>query len=118
MGTRCFASWRLLAAMLLAVCLGACASQPRTEAQVRIGIGETKTEPAAKYASLYVPYAMMATAAYTDPHVLNRQLCPDVALLGQRTNAANEDESTFHKTVRGWINSLNQAGWECHFGHV
>lgn len=117
MGARCFAGWRLLAAMLLAGCLSACASQPREDAQIRIGIGETKTEPATKYAALYAPYAMMATAAYTDQPVRNSQGCPDVARLGLRAYAASDDDFAFHGTVRGWIRSLNQARWECHFGH-
>lgn len=120
MGTRCFAGWRLLAAMLLAICLSACASQPREDAQIRIGIGETKTEPAAKYASLYAPYAMMATAAYTDPKGLNPDGCPDVVRLGQRANADSDDDFKFFGTVRGWIETLKQpkwGGWKCRFGH-
>jgi pimeloyl-ACP methyl ester carboxylesterase len=114
----CFAGWRPLAALLLAVSLSGCASQSRDDVQVRIGIGETKTEPATNYASLYAPYAMMATAAYADPPVLNRHLCPDVGLLGLRSNATTDDEFAFHGTVRGWIKTLNQRRWECHFGHV
>lgn len=117
MGTRCFAGWRLLAAMLLAVQLSACASQPREDVQVRVGSGETQTMRAAEYASLYAPYAMMATAAYTDPQVLNRHGCPDSALLGLRAHAANDRDFAFHGTVRGWIKTLNQHRWECHFGH-
>jgi pimeloyl-ACP methyl ester carboxylesterase len=103
--------------MLLAVCLSACASQPREDVQIRVGVGETVTKRAADYAALYAPYAMMATAAYTDQPVRNAQGCPDIVRLGQRANAANDDDFAFHGTVRGWIKSLNQSRWECHFGH-
>jgi pimeloyl-ACP methyl ester carboxylesterase len=117
MATREFAGWRALAALLLALCVSACASQSRDDVQIRVGTGETKIEPATKYVSLYAPYAMMATMAYTDQPVRNAQGCPDIVRLGQRANAASDDELAFHGTVRGWVKSLNQNRWECHFGH-
>ena len=50
---------------LVALALGACA-QSRGEVAVSVGADFPATAKARDYAALYVPYAMMATAAYAE----------------------------------------------------
>ena len=57
---------RLSALTLVALALGACATQPRDEVRVGIGMQMAEPAPVRDYAALYTPYAMMATTAYTD----------------------------------------------------
>jgi hypothetical protein len=70
--------------------LSACASQPRDQVRVTIGSGPSEYQAARSYAALYAPYAMMATAAYSDPAVLNAEHCPDPAKLVNRALAKDE----------------------------
>ena len=48
-----------VAAIAVAVQLGACgySPQPRDEVRVRVGLGPEQAQPAAPYAALYLPYA-------------------------------------------------------------
>jgi hypothetical protein len=43
---------------------------------------------------------MIATVAYTNPRVVDRQSCPDVACLANRSLSKDQDEFKFHQTVR------------------
>src|SRR5260370_20889386 len=61
---------------------------------------------------------MMATAAYSDPPVLNAEHCPDPAKLVNRALAKDEADFTFHKKVHSWITNLQTRKWECRFGVV
>jgi hypothetical protein len=56
--------------------------QPRDDVRVSVGTEQPRTELAKHYASFYLPYAMIATAAYSDPDVLDHPHCPDVVRLG------------------------------------
>jgi hypothetical protein len=96
--------------------LAACATQPREAVEVTIGSGLSQIDRAKDYASLYVPYAIMATASYTDPQVLDRQGCPDVRELADPSRARDQNEFEFHQVVRTWIGYLKGRHWECHFG--
>jgi len=109
---------RHLAAALLLAALTACASQPRDQVRVAIGSGPSVSEGVRSYAALYVPYAMMATAAYTDPKVLNLHNCPDPVLLANRALARDDADFAFHQTVRTWVAQLQARNWECRFGVV
>jgi hypothetical protein len=99
----CHSTARWLATMLLAALLSACASQPRDQVHVTIGSGPSEYQAARSYAALYVPYAMMATAAYSDPAVLNAEHCPDPAKLVNRALAKDEADFAFHKNMHSWI---------------
>src|SRR5260370_15719002 len=61
---------------------------------------------------------MMATAAYSDPPVLNAEHCPDPAKLVNRALAKDEADFAFHKNVHSWIANLQVRKWECRFGVV
>jgi pimeloyl-ACP methyl ester carboxylesterase len=114
----CHSTARWLATTLLAALLSACASQPRDQVHVTIGSGPSEYQAARSYAALYVPYAMMATAAYSDPAVLNAEHCPDPAKLVNRALAKDEADFMFHKNVHSWIANLQARKWECRFGVV
>jgi pimeloyl-ACP methyl ester carboxylesterase len=114
----CHSAARWLATTLLAALLSACASQPRDQVRVAIGSGPSEYQAARSYAALYVPYAMMATAAYSDPAVLNAEHCPDPAKLVNRALAKDEADFAFHKRVHSWIANLQVRKWECQFGVV
>lgn len=107
---------RLSALALAALALGACATQPRDE--VRVGVGTQMAEPAKArdYAALYTPYAMMATAAYTNTLNLNGRRCPDYDRLRIPAPGESEDDAKFRGTLRHWIGELHAHGWGCEFG--
>lgn len=115
MGAHRVVRFSLLA--LVALMLGACAAQPRDQVQVGIGIAALEPAKARDYAALYTPYAMMATAAYTNKEYLTVHRCPDPYQLG-RGAAAGESarDVEFRHTVRGWIKELGARGWRCEFG--
>src|SRR5258708_21347739 len=114
----CHSAARWLATTLLAALVGACASHPRDQVRVTIGSGPSEYQAARSYAALYVPYAMMATAAYSDPAVLNAEHCPAPAKLVNRALAKDEADFAFHKNVHSWIANLQVRKWECRFGVV
>lgn len=114
----CRRAARWLIAGMLSGLLGACASQPREQVRVTVGSGPSTTEEARSYAALYLPYAMMATAAYADPAVLNAEHCPDPGRLTRRALAENEADFAFHQNVRAWIAFLHKRKWECRFGVI
>src|SRR5260370_15219828 len=114
----CHSAARWLATTLLAALLSACASQPRDQVRVTIGSGPSEYQAASSYAALYIPYAMMATAAYSDPAVLNAEHCPDPAKLVNRALAKDEPDFAFHKNVHSCIANLQVRKWECRFGVV
>lgn len=97
-----------VAAIVLAVQLGACgySPQPRDEVRVRIGLGPEQAQPAGPYAALYLPYAMMSSLAYTRTEKLNADLCPDPAALNGQADAA----------AHAWMHSLQARNWRCVFG--
>ena len=109
---------RLMAAALVTAALTACASQPRDEVRVAIGSGVSVSDGVRSYAALYVPYAMMATAAYSDRNVLNLHNCPDPVRLANRALARDDADFAFHQTVRTWVAHLQGQKWECRFGVV
>jgi pimeloyl-ACP methyl ester carboxylesterase len=118
-GEKTLTAWaRRLAILACALSLAACAVQPREEVRVSIGTGEPRPEMTKHYASLYLPYAMMATAAYSDPKILDAHHCPDMSKLGVRAFARDDDDFRFHRTVQGWIAQLSANAWECRFGVV
>jgi dienelactone hydrolase len=103
---------------LLAFGLGACATQPRDQVQVSVGTQVPVASKAADYAALYVPYAMMATAAYTKPSGLNANYCPDAVVLGHAMEGESPSDRDFREKVRRWVIDLNMHGWQCHSGVV
>jgi hypothetical protein len=107
---------RLLALLLAGLALGACATQPSNE--VRVGVGMLMPEPAPvrDYAALYLPYAMMATAAYTDKDGLNGHQCPDRGRLAAAPPGESPSDAERRLTVRAWIGELGARGWHCEFG--
>lgn len=109
---------RGLGAIVLACQLAACAMQPRGDVRVSVGTEQPRTEMAKHYASFYLPYAMIATAAYSDPDVLDHQHCPDIGRLGIPSLSKDKDDFAFHRLVRSWVIDLNRHGWECRFGVV
>jgi hypothetical protein len=107
---------RVIAAIGVACLLAACATQPKENVQVTVGSGAAQIDRAMDYASLYLPYAMMATAAYTDPKVLDGRSCPDVRRLADPSRAKDQNDFAFHQKVRTWVGYLQTQNWECHFG--
>jgi dienelactone hydrolase len=107
---------RLASALLLAVLVAACATQPRDEVRVSVGTRPAYADAAKDYASLYLPYAMMATAAYSDPGVLNASFCPSEPLLADPARAQNSKQYAFYQAVRVWVHDLRRRGWHCQFG--
>lgn len=98
--------WSVLAVAALA--LGACATQPRDEVELSVGTQSLGNAKARDYAALYAPYAMMATAAYTNTNALTKaDRCPDIRKLGTHLEGDSDEQFTFNKTVRGWIIDLN-----------
>lgn len=97
----------------LGIFLGGCATQAPGDVRVSIGADAGSDFKAADYAALYAPYAMMATAAYTEPADFNRSHCPDRARLARPSADGDAD---FRSSVRGWIAQLNGRGWQCDFG--
>jgi hypothetical protein len=67
----------------LSVGLGGCATQPPGEVVVGIGAEPGTNFKVVDYAALYTPYAMMATAAYTEPYDFNAAHCPDPGRLAR-----------------------------------
>ena len=97
----------------LSAALGGCATQPRDEVAVNIGAEPPANFKIVDYAALYTPYAMMATAAYTEPSDFNRLRCPDPGRLGRPVPGADNESRA---SVRSWIHYLNARGWDCQFG--
>src|SRR5215475_4354688 len=114
----CHAAARWLATMLLAALLSACASQPRDQVRITVGPGPSEYQAARSYAALYAPYAMMATAAYSNPAVLHAEQCPDPAKFANHALAKDEADFTFHKNVHSWIGILQARKWEFRLGVV
>lgn len=98
----------------LGAALGGCATQPRNEVQVSVGADLPANAAIVDYAALHAPYAMMATAAYTEPADFNRANCPDPARLAR--SAADDGDAAYRASVRGWIGQLRTRGWNCEFG--
>src|ERR1700686_4006667 len=96
-----------LPVLALALALSACAS-PRPE-EVRVGIGAQaqETAKARDYAALYLPYAMMAAAAYTDPYGLNGHQCPDAAMLAHPQPGESASDTDYRTSVKAWIGHLH-----------
>lgn len=107
---------RLAALALAALALGACATQKPTEVQVGIGTGATSLVRASDYAALYAPYAMMATAAYTNTPNLNSHNCPDYYRLNFAAPGESPADAEYRTTVRGWVAELHRHGWDCYTG--
>jgi hypothetical protein len=103
--------------LVSALALGACATQPSNKVDVAIGTQASAYADARDYAALYTPYAMMATAAYTDEKVLTNG-CPDVAKLATSGFAKSPDDFETHKMLRKWVLELNHRTWHCFSGVV
>jgi hypothetical protein len=102
-----FPSATLWLAVAAAAQLGACAyPQSRNEVRVRVGLAAEEARRAEPFASLYLPYAMMSSLAYTRPEKSNADLCPDPALLDRQSDAA----------AIAWIGALHARKWHCVFG--
>src|ERR1043166_5080459 len=71
------ARWRFFLVIAIAIQIAGCATQLPSEVRVSVGSAPGVTEHAKAYASLYVPYAKMASIAYTDAGHLNKNDCPD-----------------------------------------
>lgn len=106
---------RFAALALVALALGACA-QSHGEVAVSVGADFAATAQARDYAALYVPYAMMATAAYAEKDDRNSRKCPDAGLLRHARAGLSDTDADYRKTVSGWIQYLNGHGWQCRFG--
>jgi hypothetical protein len=104
---------RWCAVVALGIALAGCASQASTDVRVSIGADAASDFKATDYAALYAPYAMMATAAYTEPADFNRSNCPDPARLALPSADGDAD---YRASVRGWIAQLHGRGWQCDFG--
>lgn len=104
----------------LAVGLGGCATQPREEVVVRVGVDFGTNFGAVDYAALYAPYAMMATIAYTNENALNGATsCPDPYKLARHLKGDSDDQFAFNTTVAGWVDSLKRRHhWECISGRA
>lgn len=100
---------------LAALALAACA-QARSDVMVSVGSAIPVAAKARDFAALYVPYAMMATAAYAEKDDRNTRKCPDAGLLRHARAGLSENDADYRKTVSGWIGYLNARGWECRFG--
>ena len=107
---------RLLAVSIVAVLAAGCAIQPRDEIRVGVGFGQEHPDRAKHYAALYLPYAMMATSAYTDERLSDRHGCPDPGLLLVPGNSKDDKDFAFHRTVAGWVAYLRTRRWECRLG--
>jgi hypothetical protein len=109
---------RPLVLVLVGFTLGACASQPREQVQVGVGMQAPMLAQARDYAALYTPYAMMATAAYTKTSGINIHHCPDIGRLQIAGQDESREDGEFRQSVRGWVKELNERGWECWAGLV
>jgi len=104
---------RGLCAVMILV-MGACAQMPDT-ARVNVGVGLIKDQPAKDYAALYLPYAKMASIAYTDEDFLKGG-CPDPYLLQTRPAKTQLQEARNRNNAR-WLRDLTEkGGWSCIFG--
>ena len=104
---------------LAGVLLGACAQDPNT-VRVNIGTGLVDPKPAADYAALYLPYAKMASIAYTDAKFLKPRPgpnpdCPDLQRL-VHLPPDTDDQRTRKPNIIKWLTELRSDGWSCLFG--
>jgi hypothetical protein len=111
---------RLLAVAAMAAGAAACA---RDANQVSVGIGTAAYVPADAhpYAAFYLPYAKMASLAYTDPPFLtqhSRPNCPSEALLSAPALIDEAHPAANSARAARWLVSLRQEGWECLFGGI
>ena|SRR5215475_11683905 len=97
----CGPALRFIVISIVAGLMAGCAIQPRDEVRVGIGAGFSQPDRAKHYAALYLPYAMMATSAYTDERLSNPNGCPDPRLLVVHGNSKDEKDYAFHRTVAG-----------------
>jgi len=112
----CGPALRFIVISIVAGLMAGCAIQPRDEVRVGIGAGFSQPDRAKHYAALYLPYAMMATSAYTDERLSNPNGCPDPRLLVVHGNSKDEKDYAFHRTVAGWVAYLQANRWECRLG--
>ncbi|MCF8476771.1 MAG: DUF2974 domain-containing protein [Pseudolabrys sp.] len=111
-----FGALRLAVLAWVALALGACA-QNRADVLVNVGADLPVSAKAKDYAALYVPYAMMATAAYADMEDLDRRNhCPSATLLAHARPGESKSDADYRNSVRGWIGYLHGRGWDCRFG--
>ena len=98
-----------------AALVAGCATRP-DKVGVNVGVGLIKQEPAADYAALYLPYAKMASIAYTDLEFLvpsgPRQFCPDRHRLAH-LNADTKPQRARNPDNLRWLIELERAGWRC-----
>lgn len=106
-------------AALAVLALAAC-TQP---GKVSVGIGTAAYVPqdAHPYAALYLPYAEMATLAYTDKQFLSRdgarRYCPDKTLLNSPALVDEQHPATYNQSLAHWLAALNPH-WQCLSGGI
>lgn len=104
-------------AVLLVAALAAGCAQDARQVMVRTGTGLDHAKPAADFAALYLPYARMASLAYTDPEFLRPNLCPDrdkLAHLSPRT----AEQKRRNPANLAFLAALKSQGWHCAFGVI
>lgn len=111
---------RLLAAALVCLTAAGCAFNPQ---KVSVGIGTAAYVPedAKPYAALYLPYAEMASLAYTDMQFLVPQgtgtNCPDEARLRDPTLVDARHPAADNLRLARWLDALNRH-WKCLSGAI
>ncbi|HEY6833025.1 MAG TPA: lipase [Pseudolabrys sp.] len=110
---------RLLMAALVCAVTAGCARNPE---RVAVGIGTAAyvDKAAPPYAALYLPYAQMASLAYSDRQFLTHQAtpnCPDEALLRSPALVDATHSAADNQRLAGWLVSLNRH-WQCLFGGI
>jgi len=112
---------RIAGLLAVAVILSACA-QAMDEVRVRVGVGLDQIRPARDYAALYLPYAQMASIAYTDePYLVPagrpRGFCPDLHRL-KTVPPVTDDQRRRNPLNLNWLRELEKRGWHCEFGSL
>jgi hypothetical protein len=116
----CPAWTRGLIAALVCALLAACA-QNRDKVAVGIGTAYYVPDDARPYAALYLPYARMASLAYTDLQFLARgkarPYCPDVGLLRSPGGVDATHPAEDNQRLARWLLALDRD-WQCLSGGV
>jgi hypothetical protein len=118
-GARFSVAARLVLAALLCAVVAGCAHNPN---QVAVGIGTTAyvDKAAPPYAALYLPYAQMASLAYSDPQFLTHDAtpnCPDAALLRAPALVDADHPAADNLRLASWRDALGRR-WQCLFGGI
>ncbi|TMJ01775.1 MAG: lipase [Alphaproteobacteria bacterium] len=109
-------TWSRATFILAALFLTACAQLSGT-VRVNVGVGLIEDQPAPNYAALYLPYARMASIAYTDVKFLKggagpTRYCPDAYRLAHE-RPDTRDQAERNPNNLEWLNELQANGWRC-----